>query len=271
MGVQSFFRDSRNFLGRHGSVDDVYDALSGLKDCWSGRLSIDLIRGLPGQYAHDLQAELGSFNPEMVDHVSIYDLTIEDGTPLAVRTGTHFNGPVPGDLEDYGIIEEAGFHRYEVSNYARPGAESMHNQGYWEMNPYLGLGPSAVSLSYYDNNGASGGRSARHLSVASSLEEYLTESPDGYTHTELLSPEDLFIEHLIMGFRQVRGLFLPSITARLDKDISAIIPDSLGRWLEKGLCEVENDRLCLRGDSFSTQNRLILEAWEEMDNGKPFA
>ncbi len=263
MGVQSFFPDTRRFLGRRGTVNGIYTALDNLEELWSGRFSIDLIRGLPGDFQHDLRKELKNINTVRLDHLSLYDLTVEAGTPLSLRQGMEKMSLSEGTPEDYSFLAESGFQRYEVSNFSRPGAESRHNQGYWEMNPYIGLGPSAVSLMYY------GG--PKHISVAPSLETFLSGSPNEYLNEEPLNMADLFIEHLIMGFRQIRGLSLASISTRFGKELSEIIPVSLDAWVQNAMCVIQGGRVCLTGKAFSIQNRLVLEAWEEIDNGKPFA
>ncbi len=82
-------------------------------------------------------------------HLSAYELTIAEGTPFASLTKSQFpNDELLSDYEEVVLktLLKAGFHRYEVSNYARKGMESIHNQAYWQMKPYLGLGPSAHSF-----------------------------------------------------------------------------------------------------------------------------
>lgn len=149
LGVQSFDQDFRRILGRCTSDRAINSAINLAKN---SKLSfnIDLIYGIPRQTLKDWQEELKRVIDCGVNHVSCYNLTIEEGTLLAERA--KIDAIADDDLAAdmwYAageILGQAGIKRYEISNYAKPGAECRHNLNIWRGENYLGLGPSASSF-----------------------------------------------------------------------------------------------------------------------------
>ncbi|MBI4543732.1 MAG: radical SAM family heme chaperone HemW [Gemmatimonadetes bacterium] len=151
LGVQSFHEPALRWMGRlHGAAGPAR-AMAAARAAGIRSVNIDLIFGLPPRlgrsWAEDLELAL-ELDPE---HVSLYGLTAEAGTPLGRRVAER-REQMPGDeryAEEYLLAAErltaAGFEHYEVSNFARPGRQSGHNRAYWEGAPYLGLGASAHS------------------------------------------------------------------------------------------------------------------------------
>lgn len=175
LGVQSFLPKLRAALGRRPSADPAA-AVRRLRSAGVRDLSIDLIHGVPGQSAYDVDADLAAVADLAPAHVSWYELEVAAGTPLARRLAPAEDGarrqdgaesrggarggdglcaaPVapPGDDERAALyrrvvrgLERLGYRWYEVSSFARPGHRARHNVAYWRARPYLGLGPGAVS------------------------------------------------------------------------------------------------------------------------------
>ena len=265
MGIQSFSDSSRGYLGRRGDPAQIDTALGAVESGWHGRFSVDFIRGIPGELSISLEEELLRLPLEKVDHISVYDLTVEAGTPLAdrVKSGPAYES-FPESSDVNALLSSYGFNRYEVSNYCRKGFEGKHNQAYWEMSPYLGLGPGAVSLMY--ENG-----SPVHVTVAPDVERFITLSPGETVQLEYLSRTDFFIEHLIMGLRQIRGMSLELIQQRFQAGLELIIPESVNSWVKDGLCTLDAGRLKLTNRGFRIQNSLVVAAWQELDKRKAFA
>ena len=265
LGIQSFSDLSRGYLGRMGDPAQIDTALGAVECGWHGQFSVDFIRGIPGELSIPLEEELHRLPLEKVDHISVYDLTLEAGTPLAdrVKPGTAYES-FPENSDVNPLLSSHGFNRYEVSNYCRKGFEGKHNQAYWEMSPYLGLGPGAVSLMY--ENG-----SPVHVTVSPDVERYITLSPCETLQLEYMSRTDFFIEHLIMGLRQIRGLSLELIQQRFQAGLETIIPESVDSWVKDGLCTSDTGRLKLSDRGFRIQNSLVVAAWQELDKRKAFA
>lgn len=140
-------------IGRRASERDIEKAAELIKNFWPHEWSADLIAGLPFQTKKDIERDIDFVERNGAKHVSLYSLTLEDGTPLkhAIDEGT-----IPYDEEEaeelwlYGrdLLEGKGFLQYEVSNFARPGFESIHNGAYWAQESYLGAGAGAAGTIY---------------------------------------------------------------------------------------------------------------------------
>ncbi len=151
IGVQSFDDAVLRVFGRPHNACDIALALACAKER-AMSMSVDLICGAPGQSRESWRDSVKRAIDAGVGHVSIYPLTVEEGTPLAamVEAG-QWGGPSDDDeaamMEDaQEILCAAGFARYEVASYAKPGCESKHNSAYWTGEPYLGLGAAAASM-----------------------------------------------------------------------------------------------------------------------------
>jgi len=151
LGVQSFDDEVLSILGRRHDAAAARQALTLLADAGL-RVSLDLMCGIPGQSPESWRASLDAAIASGVGHVSVYPLTVEEGTPLArsVRAGSveEPDSDIAADMMETAdaVLREAGIERYEIANYARPGQESRHNTGYWTGVEYLGIGPSAASM-----------------------------------------------------------------------------------------------------------------------------
>jgi oxygen-independent coproporphyrinogen-3 oxidase len=150
LGVQSWDDDLLGVLGREHNAAQAEQSFRILRDAGHDNVSIDLMFGLPNQTLAQWQATLErtvSLSPE---HISAYCLTYEEDTDFFLR---HQRGEYRQDDSSDArffettmrVLEAAGYQQYEISNYARPGFESVHNRGYWRGEDYLGIGPSAFS------------------------------------------------------------------------------------------------------------------------------
>src|SRR5581483_9580216 len=148
LGVQSFNDGELRFLGRLHNVAEARRAIE-LARAIFPRLSFDLIYARPGQTPDTWRAELGEALRLAADHLSLYQLTIEDGTPFAAlyRAGKLKPPDEDASADLYAVTQEvcdrAGLPAYEISNHARPGAECRHNLVYWRYGEYAGIGPGA--------------------------------------------------------------------------------------------------------------------------------
>ena len=155
MGVQSFDDTLLTRLGRIHTADEAREAIRRAQVRFDN-ISIDLMCGLPGQTLESFIADVDEAVRLGVKHISIYQLTIEDGTPFAAMVE---RGEIEEDNQDAAseMMEAArdylvgrGFVHYEVASYALPGYECKHNQAYWTGKPYMGLGPGAVGMMQND-------------------------------------------------------------------------------------------------------------------------
>jgi oxygen-independent coproporphyrinogen-3 oxidase len=216
LGVQSLEPAALAFLGRRHDVAEAIRALEFARATFP-RVSFDLIYARPGQAEAAWRAELRQALALAADHLSLYQLTIEPGTQFATLHGRgDFVLPEGDDaarLYDTTAEEAArfGLLRYEVSNYARPGAESRHNLAYWRYGDYIGIGAGAHQRLTMADGSLLAAR--RHRAP----EEWLVRvRRDGHAivEEEALSPRDRSREALLMGLRLREGVDPARIEAR---------------------------------------------------------
>jgi oxygen-independent coproporphyrinogen-3 oxidase len=150
LGVQSWDEKLLKLLGREHNAPQAEESFRILRDAGFTNVNVDLMFGLPGQTVDQWRATLEKTIALEPEHVSTYCLTYEEDTEFFLRHARgEFRQDADADAEFFettmAILEEAGYEHYEISNYARPGFESVHNRAYWLGKDYLGIGPSAVS------------------------------------------------------------------------------------------------------------------------------
>ncbi|MCI7046804.1 MULTISPECIES: radical SAM family heme chaperone HemW [Helicobacter] len=208
LGVQSFFADKLRFLERNHRVDSVFESIDNATKVGLENLSIDLIYGTPFCNQDLLNQEIQIASKLPINHISAYQLSIDEGSRFSIQKKQEFSGEFAGFASMGHFVREelrqAGFLQYEVSNYSR-GYQSRHNLAYWEQKDYLGVGAGGV--------GCIAG--VRSYGVCE-IEEYLKETE--YTQ-EILSQRDLDLEHLFLGFRSCVGVLEDKITKKKELEI----------------------------------------------------
>ena len=194
MGVQSLDDDLLRWMNRRHTAEGAREAFRLVRQAGFENVSIDLIFGLSNLSDAVWETTIDEAIAMDPEHISCYQLTIEGDNVLAQRLENGEYEEAPDELcrHQYDILcskmAAAGYVHYEISNFAKPGFEAIHNGGYWQRKPYVGLGPSAHSFS---------GRSRSWNSPELS----------GYTHTrESLSVEDEKVETLMLALRTARGI-----------------------------------------------------------------
>ncbi len=239
LGIQSLDDEVLRLLDRPARRDACETALSSALSREGLLVSVDLIAGLPRKDA--LASEARALVDFGVDHLSIYDLVLEEGSPLAsrVRAGEVL---LPGEDEAASeresadaFLDQVGFRRYEISNFAPIGKECLHNLAYWHMDSYLGIGPGAVStlqeLPDPDSPPGSRGFSLR-IEEGRELGEFVAGRQDAAAEMRI-EPKDSAIESIMMAMRTVYGLDTRFFEERFGIGVSSLLGQSLEKW--KGL------------------------------------
>jgi oxygen-independent coproporphyrinogen-3 oxidase len=257
LGVQALDDASLKTLGRQHTAGEALAALALAKRHFD-RVSFDLIYAREGQTVGAWHDELSRALDHAADHLSLYQLTIEEGTPFAARhaAGTLHTPKGEEAREMYLLTQElceaAGLPAYEVSNHARPGAQSRHNLIYWRGHDYAGIGPGAHSR-------ITVGGAKRALSTIKSPEGWLAEVEArgrGVETDEALTNEEAAEEYLLMGLRLSEGIDL----ARLAAIYSGILDQERMEAFEvEGLLARSGTRLAATPKGRLVLNRLILE------------
>jgi oxygen-independent coproporphyrinogen-3 oxidase len=272
VGIQTLHQDQLDLLRRRATREDCLRAIELLQSKWTGRLSLDFIAGIPGQTPENVREDLSVIERDWPSHVSLYQLTLEPGTPMdgLVEEGTlRLNRPETDEalwFEGMEVLLRRGYAHYEVSNFCRPGHECLHNIRYWNIEPYAGAGPAAVSTLPGAWAGRLLGRDdlSHHdvvrLSNPRSITTFLKRSASGWGATvERIESEDFFVETLMMGLRLSRGLSSSGLRARFGARIDEIIPGVWERWVSQGRAHPPSDRLRLTDDGLLLLDLLIGE------------
>lgn len=229
LGVQALNnRDLKN-LGRLHNVEEAQTAFSIARDIFD-RVSFDLIYARQNQTLEDWHVELSSALDMAVDHLSLYQLTIEEGTAFWDRAQRGLLKGLPTD--DLGadlyeltqeLCESAGFTAYEVSNHARAGAESKHNLLYWRGGDYAGIGPGAHGRVTID-----GQRAATECWKQPEAWLKAVSEGTGVKENTILSAVDIADERLIMGLRLLEGLDFDDVSNLVDwPKFNSLLDDGL--------------------------------------------
>jgi oxygen-independent coproporphyrinogen-3 oxidase len=175
LGVQSFDDVTLRRLGRAHRAEEAHRTLAAARAAGFTNLSLDLIEGAPGQTPADVERDLDAALAFAPEHLSAYALTLEPGTPFHAAAASGRLAPPDDDAvaemleRTHARLEAAGLLRYEVSSWARPGRESLHNQRYWRRAPVLGLGVGAHSTEPASDEAPFGARAANERGLAAWL------------------------------------------------------------------------------------------------------
>ncbi len=247
LGVQTTNDTLLEAIGRHHKFYDVEKGLNFLRQVGIKNVSLDLMYGLPGQTIESFKESMKDVIALNPDHVSIYALTVEPNS-LFGRRGVK---QVPIELETemfllcMEIMKEAGFEQYEISNFAKPGARSRHNQVYWRYEDFYALGPgSSMKVDGY----------RRTWSVR--LAEYLQK--DAYKEEIVLTREDEYFEFMMMGLRMRDGVTFARFESRFGISMFDIFKDAIDQGVSEALLTVEDDRIVTTDNGFIMLDDVLL-------------
>jgi len=258
MGIQALNDADLKRLGRMHSVAEARTAFDIARKTFD-RISFDLIYARQYQTLSDWQAELNEALSMAVDHLSLYQLTIEPGTAFGARAAKGGLHGLPDDdisadmyLATQDICAHHGLPAYEVSNHARPGARSRHNLIYWRYGDYAGIGPGAHGRLTLD-----GSRWATQTPLMPNrwLEQVETKG-HGETPREAIPPEEQALEHIMMGLRLAEGLDMERF-ARLNG--AALPQDRIDALVDQGLIETNGPRLSATAAGRAVLNGVLRE------------
>ena len=197
IGSQTFDDNLLKIIGRRHNSNQIIETVNYAKNAGFNNISLDLIYGLPTQTNESIKKDLEKFIELDIQHISTYGLKIEGGS----YWGTYPPDSVPDDdaqADMYEVINEvltsAGFERYEVSNFAKPGFQSRHNLTYWNNEEYYGFGVSAHGY-------VNGIRYSNYCT----LKEYM-EKPATHEYGRFINEKEKLEEEIFLGFRKTEGV-----------------------------------------------------------------
>jgi oxygen-independent coproporphyrinogen-3 oxidase len=255
MGVQSFDDSILRWMNRRHSSSGAVEAFGILRSAGFSNISIDLIFGLSqlssGQWKDTVARAIGLG----AEHISAYQLSVEEGSALGklVASGRYVEASDEVCAGQYGVLcgmlAEAGYRHYEVSNFARPGFEARHNGAYWRRVPYVGLGPGAHSLKgdVRSWNGDSLEGYLKKWSVVSSRAAGSEVPSDG---CEVLSEAQVVEETVMLGLRTAEGVDRAYLLGHCPSTV-------INRLLDSGSLEISGDRIRIPESRFFVSDDII--------------
>lgn len=251
MGLQSADNKELKCLGRIHTYEDFRQVYQWAREAGFTNVNVDLMSAIPGQTLEsyvDTLRKVADLEPE---HISAYSLIIEEGTPFYERygEGRHAEELPDEDIERQmyvrtgEILEDYGYHRYEISNYAKDGYECRHNLGYWDRKEYLGLGAGASSLMDHIR-----WKEPDHIGPSTGL---VLEEREDFTR---LRRKDEMEEFMFLGLRKINGVseydFYKSFRVSMDE----IYKESIENLIKEGLLVREEDRIRLTDRGIDLSN-----------------
>jgi oxygen-independent coproporphyrinogen III oxidase len=252
LGVQSFVQRELARTGRKHSAEIVAREAAVLRETGLANFNIDLIAGLPGQTIASWKESLEWIEKLAPPHVSVYMLEIDDDSRLGhevLLNGKRYGAPevaadeLTAELYEIAVseLDRMGIHRYEISNFARAGFESLHNLKYWRLEPYLGFGADAHSLD--------GGMRSQNVESAA---EYVDSWKRGQSPRLVSTPANRAEERFFVGLRLTEGIRpQPEEWRRFEAPIQ--------RFVDQGLLASDGVRLRLTNRGVLLSNEVFAE------------
>ncbi|MCL5055109.1 MAG: radical SAM family heme chaperone HemW [Firmicutes bacterium] len=250
-GVQALQNHHLKRMGRIHTAEEAEQGFNLARKAGFQNINTDLIFGLPNQTLEEWENTLGQVLQWAPEHISMYGLQIEEGTPFSTD---HKQGilTLPGEeieasMYEKGIefLREQGYDQYEISNFAKPGFECRHNLIYWMNEEYLGIGLGAVS---YLNK--------KRFWMTRNLLKYL-KGEERAIGEEVLPVEKEMGETMMLGLRLLQGVSNLSFFNRFGKKIQDVYKKQISKYSPSGLLEWKNENLCLSLSGMMIANEII--------------
>jgi len=243
-GLQSTKNEILSFLGRVHTFEDFLHKFEISRKLGFKNINIDLIYGIPGQSLDMWKETLKDVVKIKPEHLSIYCLSIEDGTEFQ-KMGVSVDENLSADMYEYAIdyLENEGYIQYEISNFSLAGFECKHNINYWQNGEYFGFGCSAVS---YLNGVRKKNTSDLELYIKTSGKKTATEEMETNSYETILS------EKIFLGLRMNKGIIL---TEEIENKYGQVI----NKFIEEGFLKLDSDRISLTKNGLFVSNRIFME------------
>ncbi len=265
IGLQSASDALLRRLGRVHTKADFMKAVNAARKVGFTNINADVMHALPGQKREDYMDTLRLLVSLGIPHISSYSLILEEGTPLFddVNAGRE-TLPDPddaADMQDDGIafLEENGFARYEISNFAKPGFECRHNLNYWDNGEYLGLGLNSHSALRLKGDWT-------RFNNTENLSEYINEVGEGklpVRNTQKIEKQEEMFETVMLGLRKIKGISRSEFQARFNVDPVTEYAPAIAELELDGMIEVTEESLRLNRRGLDFQNEALLKFMDQ--------
>lgn len=265
IGIQSFFEDDLQFMHRAHTASQAEYAVKAAQDAGIENISIDLIYGVPNASEQQWTKNVSQAIELNVPHISAYALTVEENTPLyksirlKEKPAPHPEATVQQYQSLVELLSNAGFDHYEISNFAKPNHQAVHNSSYWEGQAYWGLGPSAHSFD---------GIRRRSWNLPNN-QNYIREISNGRLpeEAEMLTDIDLYNEMVMIGLRTSKGCDLNLIENKFGIKVRAYFQNQMqNALLAENAIQIES-RISLSSKGRMMADAIMRDAFLVNDEG----
>ena len=232
IGLQSARNSELKALGRIHSYEDFLDTYEKAVKIGFSNINVDLMSAIPEQTLSSYRETLNrvlQLTPQPV-HISAYSLIVEEGTPFYENTPKLPDEDTEREMYKITreILEKAGFHRYEISNYAKTGYECFHNKVYWTRGNYVGFGIGSASLV-----------KNRRFHNITELESYVNHTKEYATDIQSLTIEEQMEEFMFLGLRMMKGVSEQEFYGNYHQRFEQVFPGVIAKYVELGLLATE--------------------------------
>lgn len=283
IGLQSAEDEELERIGRIHSYGEFLETYMLARETGFSNINIDLMSGLPGQSVDSYKRTLERAAELSPEHISAYSLILEEGTPLYVNRSAFAFPTEDEDREMYMLTEtylaQAGYRRYEISNYARDGFACRHNLVYWRRGDYAGFGLGASSMvenirwknpeshgayaAYVENLAACAEEEERAQAPAAQVMEAKARGARmkqaGAEEVQALSPEEQMEEFMFLGLRLTKGVDMGEFQRMFGKSMEEVYKKTIAEFTARGLLEKRGERLLLTPRGIDVSNVIFAE------------
>lgn len=250
LGVQSAVDAELKLIGRHHSFEEAKRTFFDAREAGFENISLDLMLGIPSQNMDSLERSVKELVNLAPEHISIYSLQLEEGTPLYKMRDRYSiaDDDMAADMYELVVrlMNGAGYKHYEISNFAREGKESRHNSKYWRLDEYLGLG-----LASHSDFQETRSENTRDMSAYLEGKYYLSGQEIGLKERE--------VEFIMLGLRMSEGISKTEFFSRFGVDFDEKYGEKLKKLEKAGYVYLNGDRVALNERGFELSNMILAD------------
>ncbi len=246
IGIQSFQQSKLKQMGRNHTYKEAKEKIELCRECGFFNINIDFIYGFASETKKSVKKDLKKILSLKPDHISTYSLILEEGTILYLKNIQRMSEDLDSEIykEIRKLLKKKRYIHYEISNFSLKGKESIHNKRYWENKEYYGFGVSA-----------SGYVSKMRYTNTKSLTKYLKNEYSG--EKELLTKQDIMDNHLMLGFRLVKGFNIHEFENVYQVKLEEIYP--IKPLLKNGELKIKKGNIFINSDKLYIMNEILIK------------
>jgi putative oxygen-independent coproporphyrinogen III oxidase len=274
IGMQSADNELLKKLGRIHTFEQFEESFEDVRRAGFKNINVDIMSGIPGQTVHSLVDTLTRVTELRPEHISVYSLQVEEGTPLA--SDSELIKQIPDEETDrqmYAmtkrVLSASGYNRYEISNYSLPGYESRHNSVYWTGGEYIGFGLGAAS--YFKGERFSNITDMdTYIRICEDIRDEIAARTDGYKlyesassvlrqSTETIYVDSRMEEFMFLGLRMTQGVSRREFRLRFNKDMFEVYGPVINKYMNEGFMDSDSDRVRLTDKGIDVSNIILAD------------